>query len=372
MARTMQVLVLLGLVALASACEAAVDAADAGDTRGDVDVEVSPDVPGVPDVAAATDATDDDPGSDVEAIDDHDASDAVDTLETSDAPDTDATPGPTTLSLDPATLQFFSLPIGSYRPAISGLDPAARTCVTLIWMFDDVTMGSFCGTPDVAMAYAIVTPDTDGPCGEWEYGGGLGILELEGCADWREFGPGHVDLADLTAHLALAPGEPPVYDVTVDNRAAYDPPPVTLGLRYSTDIPEDVWVQSVDAYGLPGWARVLRDGQPLVLFDRCDLPVCGEQGGVCGQAFTQVHNVTHTSYAGQVVLTWDGRVRVEDPVDHCWKREPAPAGAYELEACFSWQVEETGSGKVVVAPTCRTAPFTLPASEAWVHADLGG
>jgi hypothetical protein len=117
---------------------------------------------------------------------------------------------------------------------------------------------------------------------------------------------------------------------------------------------------------------VSRDGQRLVLFDRCDLPVCGEGSGVCGMAFQKVHNLTGTSYNGQAFLTWDGRMRVEDPVNHCWKREPAPPGDYEVEACFGWAAEDTGAGLVVENPFCIQKTVTLPA-DAWiVVASMGG
>lgn len=282
--------------------------------------------------------------------------------------------GPTTLTLDPASLQFGSLPIGSYRPMISGYDQVARTCVSLIWMYDNPGSGGFCDTFPDSMAYAVLTPDTDGPCGQWEYGGDWVITDLVGCADWSEFGAGHLDVADFTATLSAyeAGVVAPSVTVTVDNRAASTPPPVTLGLRYSTDIPEDVWLQSGDVYGLPGWLRVYRDGVPLVLFDRCDLPVCGEGGGVCGIAFQTVTNLTNTSYGGDAFLTWDGLVRVEDPVDLCWKHEIAPPGEYEFEACFGWTTEETDAGTVVKNPYCVKQPFNLPA-DAWiVVAAMGG
>lgn len=292
----------------------------------------------------------------------------------SETGETEVTPGPGALTLDPASLQFGSLPIGSYRPMISGYDPVARTCVSLIWMYDNPWSGGFCDAFPESMPYAVVTPDTDGPCGQWEYGGDWVITDLQGCADWAEFGAGHLDLADFTATLSASEAGQgaPTFTVTVDNRAEYAPPPVTLGLRYSTDIPEDVWIQSGDAYGLPGWLRVTRDGVPLVLFDRCDVPVCGEGSGVCGVAFQTVTNLTNTSYGGDAFLTWDGLHRVEDPVDLCWKREVAPPGDYELEACFGWTTEETDAGTVVKNPSCVKQPFSLPA-DAWiVMAAMGG
>lgn len=281
---------------------------------------------------------------------------------------------PTALTLDPASLLFGSLPIGSYRPMISGYDPVARTCVSLIWYYDSPWSGGFCDAFPDFMAYAIITPDTDGPCGQWEYGGDWTITTLDGCADWAEFGAGHLDLADFTATLtAYETGlDAPTFSVTVDNRSETTPPLLTLGLSYSTDIPEDVWIQSGDAYGLPDWVHVSRDGQRLVLFDRCDLPVCGEGGGVCGQAFQTVTNLTNTSYGGDAYLTWDGLMRVEDPENGCWKREVAPPGEYEVEACFAWAAEETDVGTVVKDPFCVKQTFSLPA-DAWiVVASMGG
>jgi hypothetical protein len=283
----------------------------------------------------------------------------------------------TTYNLDPATLIFGSLPIGSYRPMISGYDQAWRTCVSLIWYFDSPWSGGFCDQYPDFMPYAIITPDVEPPCGQWEYGGGWGITALDGCADWAEFGAGHENLADFTATLtpAEAPASPAPVTVRVDNRALSTPPLVTLGLRYSTDIPEDVWVQSGNDYGLPDWFRVYRDGLPVLLFDRCDLPVCGQGGGVCGAALPTVWNLTHGSYGGQAFLTWDGLLRVEDPGNDCWKLEPAPAGEYEIEACFGWQVESEGTDAIhgtVKNPYCIRQNASLPAQEWIVTASMGG
>jgi len=341
-------------------------------------IEASPDaIPG--DAVEANPDPAPDAGPDATPTDVTEAPDAAldatpDVLPTDATDATDVGPLPAHLTLDPASLVFGSLPIGSYRPMISGHDPAARTCVSLIWYYDSPWDGGFCDTFPNFMAYAIVTPDTDGPCGQWEYGGDVGITALSGCADWSEFGAGHANLADFTA--TLTPGDTSALEgpltVTVDNRSTATPPPVTLGIRYSTDIPEDVWIQSGDAYGLPDWFHVRRDGQQVVLFDRCDLPVCGEGSGVCGMAFQQVHNLTHTSYGGEAYLTWDGRLRVEDPVNHCWLREPAPAGDYEIEACFAWATEDTGAGMVVTNPMCLQKTVTLPADLWLVVASMGG
>ena len=77
-------------------------------------------------------------------------------------------------------------------------------------------------------------------------------------------------------------------------------------------MPENVYVQVGDEYGLPVWVTVLQEGTPLVIFDRCDLEVCGEDTGVCGQALPMVDNLTEGP-DGSVWLVANGRLERREP-----------------------------------------------------------
>jgi hypothetical protein len=141
-----------------------------------------------------------------------------------------------------------------------------------------------------------------------------------------------------------------------------------LGLQYQTDVPEDVFVQTGDDYGLPTWATVRKDGAPLLLFDQCDLPICGEGGGACGIAEPKATNITYGDYQGAIYELWDGLVRVEEPGQGCRIRVPAEPGEYEATFCFGWSAE----GGTVQSPTCVDVPFTYPEGSVIHHADYGG
>lgn len=289
----------------------------------------------------------------------------------------DLPPLPARLVLDPATLSFFSLPIGSIRYAVAGLDRKARTCATVVFGLYDGSAGgaATCDGSWPGLPYVLLERDTDGPCTAWDYASPFSTVSVEGCADFAAMSPAGVDLADFEVTLERPDDGPLV--VAVHARGSMDPPPVSLGLRYLSDIPEDVFVQTGDDYGQPAWAEVIGpDGLPRMLFDRCDVPSCDAPGaGVCGIAFRSVRNITGGTYRGQAWLTWDGRFREMDPGGQCRRAVRAPDGDYTLRVCFGWQVEEapTGNGPQVKDPTCLETGFRLPgATTVRVDADFGG
>ena len=87
-----------------------------------------------------------------------------------------------------------------------------------------------------------------------------------------------------------------------------------------------------------GLSQHAAQGTPLVIFDRCDLPVCGLSGGVCGQAAPRVRKIGSGawSYLGAFV-SWDGRVRTPSAGGDCWQLVPAAAGASGAQASSSIQ-----------------------------------
>lgn len=287
----------------------------------------------------------------------------------------DVPPLPAELVLDPDTLTFFDLPIGSIRFAVSGHDPEARVCVTLVWDFSNTGRepGPFCDDFGPGFPYAIVIQDTDGPCGAWEYAGTHPVQNAEGCLDMAGFSGTHgVDYANVVA--TIGPAESPTR-VVVDNRGYFDVPPVFLGLSFYGDLPRDAWVQTGDDYGLPTWVQIRDAEGPILMFDRCDLPVCGEGGGVCGIAMHRAVNVTGGGTSGRIWLAWDGYGRVPDTTTgNCWQRVPIPAGEYTARFCWGNAVEEDspGPGPDVIDPHCSDVPFQLPADRVGMQVSFEG
>lgn len=290
------------------------------------------------------------------------------------APDT-AVVGPDRLVLDPTTLSFFGLPIGSIRVAVSGLDPEANLCATIIFDYSntDHELEAHCDGFGFHFPYVLVVPNGAESCvGAWDYSGDHEVTAVEGCFDTSGFVAPGLDLADLTLTVA---GETFNGTIEVDNRSTFDPPPVSLGLVFTTDVPEDVWIQSQDAYGLPGWVEILRDGEPLPIHDRCDVPACDDpDAGVCGIAFQSVRSLTRGDYGGSAWLTWDGRVRVPSADGSCRRTEAAPPGDYVARFCFGWTTDEApgGAGTIVTIPTCVEEPFSYPTPMVVHRADFGG
>ncbi len=276
----------------------------------------------------------------------------------------DVPPDPNTLVLAPESLSFFYLPIGSVRHAVSGYDPAKGLCATMVWW----GTAGHCSEGG-ELPYVILAESDDGSCGQWEYGGNAEVHEAMGCVDLAEEGVGHMDLVDVELKVtsALFTGR-----VVADNRSSRSPRPVTLGIRYTTDIPEDVWVQTSDELGLPTWVRVRREGQPVQIFDRCDQMQCGESTGVCGAAMPRVANLTGGLYGGRIALSWDGFVRRATAAG-CYERVPAPPGAYVATFCIAWKVDvDFGWQGTVVDPFCQEVPFTLPTDIVFWEANFGG
>jgi hypothetical protein len=96
--------------------------------------------------------------------------------------------------LDPATLEFFELPIGSARYAVAGQDQASNTCVTLVWW---ASFDQMCATPSMeTWPYVIVTPGAQAPCMQWDYSGNVAVDSATGCVQFS--GP------PLTASIDMA------------------------------------------------------------------------------------------------------------------------------------------------------------------------
>jgi hypothetical protein len=369
----MRITLLASLVLLLAACGSA--KRGESDTSGDVPSDAVSDVASdVADAADTADATDDtiedlavDAAADLPDQSPEDTQSPGDTVSDADA----ATPS--RLVLDPATLFFFSLPIDSYRVAVSGLDPVADMCATIVFDYSntDHDFEAHCDRFGEHFPYVLVVPDGAESCvGAWDYGTQLETLATQGCFDAAELPPPGLDLADLEVEVR---GAAFTGTVAVDNRPTFTPSPVSLGLVYTTDIPEDVWIQTGDAYGLPAWVEILKDGAPLLIHDRCDVPPCDDpDAGVCGIAFQMVRSLTHGSYGGSAWLTWDGRVRAERADGSCRERTPAAPGDYVARFCFGWAKSEDAAGAVVTTPTCVEEPFTYPTPRVVAHADFGG
>ncbi|MEZ4265852.1 MAG: hypothetical protein R3F39_05700 [Myxococcota bacterium] len=276
----------------------------------------------------------------------------------------DAAPAADTLVLDPATLQFFGLPINSVRYAVSGYDAAHRTCATLIWDYSNngQAMRSHCDDFFPGFPYVIVTPDTDGPCGAWEYGGLSGSTTATGCVDFAEASSAGTDLVDVRVTVA----DPAFTGVIVaDNRALQPPRAVSLCLTVPSETDDPVWVQTTGEDGRPGWVRVLRDGVPIEAFDPCDMPACGEAAPACypwpGRAEALAAATAPASPSACV--TWDGRERVRAAGATCYTRAEASDGDYTVETCYGSSTTPGPQPRTVNTPTCLSRPLPLGAEQ---------
>jgi hypothetical protein len=135
-------------------------------------------------------------------------------------------------------------------------------------------------------------------------------------------------------------------------------------------------VQVGDDYGLPDWVTVSNSDGPVLMFDRCDAPICGETTGVCGAALPRVRNITGGSFSGRIAEVWDGQLRVLDNANNCYRRQPAPTGTYTAHFCLGFTVMGTGgpgdSSGTVDHPSCSDVTFTFPTDSVIWQASFGG
>lgn len=289
--------------------------------------------------------------------------------------DWDAPKLPAKLNLDPASLQFFLLPIDSLRGAVAGYDPVANACVVIQWDYSNTGhyLGAHCDDFESMFPYVGVqtNPWTTDCAQFWSYGGVLETTEAAGCVDFAEFAPGGIDYVDVEL-TAVDPWTGAKVVVTASNRSDFQPRPVALGIRFGSDIPDHAWGQLARPDGKPGWVEVLRDGKPVDAFDGCDVPACGEAAPYCGAGGFRVVDIPNGKYWGTLFVLWDRMIRQKADGTECNVRLPAPAGTYVARMCFGWQTVETDAGTVVVNPTCQDVPFDSTANEAVWTASMGG
>ena len=280
-------------------------------------------------------------------------------------PDVDGSvPVEPTIVLDPASLMFHVLPVDSIILAVTGYDPVMRACVTMTWDYfgTDHAWRAQC---DLGERFPLVSVwmDQPGPCEQWEPVGNTTVTEVHGCVDFLRFMRTGTDMVDVVASVAS-----PQFTgkVVADNRSSMQPPPVTLGVVYGTDVPEDVFAQTIDcdAYQ-PTWVQVLQGGQPVAFMDDCFAPPCVEGHGMCGAAICVVENITQGSYSGSIFMTWDGWTRSAEGGPTC---QVAPPGEYVARFCLGYRAQDG----VVQDPFCHDVPFTLPAREVIWYASMGG
>jgi len=360
MCRGLAVLALLLAALTAVACEGDGGGGAPSDARGDGDVApqdaaAAPDVLSIArfdggrfDSAAADGAASDAP--------DGTAADGGDTVEPTDAPHADAPPLPT-LTLEPGTLSFFSLPLGSLRYAVAGWDAQAATCATLIWDYSntDHAAGAWCDELTPAFPYAIVYPNPTGRCDAWSPTTDLVTLDATGCVDFEDATPASLDLVDVEV---LVSGPTFTGRILASNRGRRSPAPVSFGLRVAASAGPIV-VQARDEWGLPGWLQVATDdGEPILAFDRCDRKSCGETvAPPCPAPVPEARTLAPGTAAAAVWATWDGRRRVDDADGDCRRRVYAESGAYRATFCYGTRAEADGR---VADPACRTVRFAYP------------
>ncbi len=184
-----------------------------------------------------------------------------------------------TVTLDLESLTFFELPINSVRYAVSGYDPAARTCVTIQFDYSNTGRMSLVGTEicdefGPRFPYVTVAEEQDAPCGTsiWEYSGAEPAA-VSGCFDNAQ------PLADLELTVDW---QGTTYQITTATTACDQYQAATLEGRYALVFNGGSLPASIDAY-----VGTLSDPSLYTLSEGCGMRAVGPiNTGLYGRVFT--------------------------------------------------------------------------------------
>ncbi|MEL6177823.1 MAG: hypothetical protein AAFS10_02670 [Myxococcota bacterium] len=270
--------------------------------------------------------------------------------------------GSRTAVIDPNTITFGSLPVNSIRYAVTGYAPEQGMCVGIIWLFEADSSLTFCGRDAPSEPYVVTRPSTENNCGALaDFGGNVELLtppEADHCIDFSNtdtMGRGNVHLAVDVA------GEAFTGTIVFDNRADFVVSPTFLSMGYQGDTPQTLYAQTTTGLGTPGWVSITDTNEEAVgIFERCDIPQCGSNEGVCGLSFAQVTPFLDETTTGGITVVWDGYINRFNDNDQCMERVPAPSGQYKAQFCYGDTFADADSGTFVDEPRCTFTTFTYP------------
>lgn len=137
---------------------------------------------------------------------------------------------------------------------------------------------------------------------------------------------------------------------------------VAVVLTLSDRAPGPIWLQESDAESQPRWV-VLRgsEGATVFLRERCAIPECEGDGGVCGMALPVVRRLEP---GDSIRLMWDGRSSSVPEGRRCEVREPVAAGSYVAEFCWTTSAPDSDydpiEGPALTGITCRSRSLEMP------------
>lgn len=147
---------------------------------------------------------------------------------------------------------------------------------------------------------------------------------------------------------------------------AGDDSSVTLVLTLSPGAGGPIWLFESDAESQPRWVAIRRDGaeaERVFLRERCAIPECGGDQGVCGMALPVVRRLEP---GDSIHFEWDGRSSRTRMEGQCEIRETVPRGGYTAEFCWTPEEPDPASdplnGPSLTGVRCQNRPFEMPAA----------
>lgn len=141
------------------------------------------------------------------------------------------------------------------------------------------------------------------------------------------------------------------------------PGSITFRLRFVSDIPESIYLQTSGLAGHPEWITTLDAGaNALKMFRPCEVCECGacDQCGVCGAAMPMVEAIESgadkTLEWTAVTFPWGSCSQGRS----CYRSSLLEPGGYTARFCWGSAADGTGPGHSIVGITCADVPFTFP------------
>jgi hypothetical protein len=145
-----------------------------------------------------------------------------------------------------------------------------------------------------------------------------------------------------------------------------EPANFQFAISVDSGVRDPVYVLRRTTTDQPGWIEVFNDNQRVYLLERCDIEICGQNSGVCGQTVPFIENLTSPKSSGSIVLDWDRYTSKLDSTLGCEIRTKVKTDNLHARFCYSptaeiegeWDDEGAGEGRLI-GPICLQKEFSL-------------
>ena len=143
-----------------------------------------------------------------------------------------------------------------------------------------------------------------------------------------------------------------------------------FSISVDSSFQDSVYVLRRNALDQPGWVTVFGDNQLVYLLERCDIEICGQNSGVCGQTVPFIENLTSSKSSRSIVLEWDRQTSELDSTLGCEIRTQVETDDLLARFCYALtaEIEDEGNAQGIqigrlIDPICLEKEFSLSAED---------